>query len=538
MRVVANETRIFTVAPTGDPSGIDLLVSGKFGHHNGTAWGFATKAGEGVMKISGVNEIGSLTVNTGKLILENSGIAGMGNGGLVNSAQTEFSVTAGNTVNLGLSPQGDGNYAKTGSGTLNLQGFTGAPNATISSGMLHLTGGHNNYWPVKNTTVSAGAALSNNTHSHIKQLTLDGGELAATGADATWGSWMLDQTVTVTGSGTSVISAQRVAIANASNVSRIFDVAAAATLDVTGTFEDANTTTANGLTKTGSGTMILSAANTYTGPTAVIQGTLHVNGSTASAISVADTATLGGTGAISGAVTINNGGTLAPGNSVGTLTAGLVAINGKLAIEIDGSSADRLNVTGNLNITNATLALTGTPTGPEVIIASFGSLTGSAFATITGLPSGYHVTYDLPNKQIKLTAVSTGFAGWIGTTGVSNPAADADPDFDGIPNVIEYILGGDPSQPDSTLVPKASIISANLVFAFDRVDSSETSDITLLVEAGTTLSSWPETFIIGATSSPGVVIQENEAAPDRITVTIPQGGAPAKFARLRAIVSP
>ena len=61
------------------------------------------------------------------------------------------------------------------------------------------------------------------------------------------------------------------------------------------------------------------------------------------------------------------------------LTVASATINGTLAIELAGSSADRLNVTGNLDITNATLALTGTPTAPEYVIASFGTVTGSRF---------------------------------------------------------------------------------------------------------------------------------------------------------------
>ncbi len=72
--------------------------------------------------------------------------------------------------------------------------------------------------------------------------------------------------------------------------------------------------------KTGTGTLTLSATNTYTGSTDVNQGTLLVNGliSNSSALTVASDGTVGGTGVINGATTIN--GALAPGNSIGTLT--------------------------------------------------------------------------------------------------------------------------------------------------------------------------------------------------------------------------
>ena len=70
------------------------------------------------------------------------------------------------------------------------------------------------------------------------------------------------------------------------------------------------------------GTTILTATNTYSGPTTVNGGTLAVNGSIAnSAVTVNAGGTLGGNGTV-GNTTINGGGVLAPGNSIGTLTVG------------------------------------------------------------------------------------------------------------------------------------------------------------------------------------------------------------------------
>ena len=64
------------------------------------------------------------------------------------------------------------------------------------------------------------------------------------------------------------------------------------------------------------------ATNTYTGATTVNAGTLLVNGTSASVShTVANTGTLGGNGSV-GSVTVNTGGTLSPGSSIGTFATG------------------------------------------------------------------------------------------------------------------------------------------------------------------------------------------------------------------------
>ena len=122
------------------------------------------------------------------------------------------------------------------------------------------------------------------------------------------------------------------------------------------------------LTKTGAGTQVLSGVNTYTGATNVNAGKLLINGSTStsSAVTVANGATLGGSGAIGGAVTIQAGGTFAPGNSIESIATGNLALlaSAVFAQEIDksvvpGISGDLTATTGTLSITSgAILTLT------------------------------------------------------------------------------------------------------------------------------------------------------------------------------------
>jgi autotransporter-associated beta strand protein len=113
------------------------------------------------------------------------------------------------------------------------------------------------------------------------------------------------------------------------------------------------------LTKTGAGTTILMADNTYTGATTVNAGALLVNGSIASSsgLTVAPGALVGGTGFLP-TTTIN--GTLSPGNSIGTIT-----VNGNLAfgaggqyvVEVSPTAADRTNVTGTATLAGNVLAI-------------------------------------------------------------------------------------------------------------------------------------------------------------------------------------
>jgi autotransporter-associated beta strand protein len=79
---------------------------------------------------------------------------------------------------------------------------------------------------------------------------------------------------------------------------------------------------ARGLTKLGTGTLELTADNTYTGATSITAGTLLINGSTSSTsvVTVASGATLGGSGTVGGATTV--AGFLNPGNSPGVLSFG------------------------------------------------------------------------------------------------------------------------------------------------------------------------------------------------------------------------
>jgi len=109
------------------------------------------------------------------------------------------------------------------------------------------------------------------------------------------------------------------------------------------------------ISKIGTGTQILSGANTYTGSTSVSGGGLLVNGNQSAAtgpVSVSVNATLGGNGIVGGAVTVS--GTIAPGSTIGRLT-----LNSNLTLNA-GSFAS-FEVT-RVPFTNDSLVVAGTTT--------------------------------------------------------------------------------------------------------------------------------------------------------------------------------
>jgi autotransporter-associated beta strand protein len=166
--------------------------------------------------------------------------------------------------------------------------------------------------------------------------------------------------------------------------------------------------------KLGTGTLTLTGTNTYTGTTTVSAGTLLVNGSLAnSAVTVASGATLGGNGRI-GNLTLNVGGTLAPGNSPGTLTAeSLDWQGGDLWFELgaDNSSSDYLSLTGGLSGSAGSLAFTfldhGWQIGQTYDLIGFGSTTLAASQFTFTNSGGFDGTfgYNGNSLQFTLTAI-------------------------------------------------------------------------------------------------------------------------------------
>jgi len=148
--------------------------------------------------------------------------------------------------------------------------------------------------------------------------------------------------------------------------------------------------TGGSLTKIGTGTLVLSGANTYTGNTTISGGVLQVNGSIASPNTFVNRGgTLRGTGTVGG--NLNNNGVVAPGDSPGTLHVGgnySQGSDGTLEIEIASLfSFDQLMISG-------TAALSGTL---DVTLDDYTGHAGDIFTILTssGLSGNFSIL-DLP----------------------------------------------------------------------------------------------------------------------------------------------
>lgn len=142
----------------------------------------------------------------------------------------------------------------------------------------------------------------------------------------------------------------------------------------------------------------------------------------------------------------------------------------------------------------------------------------------------------------KVSFLASDFAAWaVGYPALDTPAkraAGADPDGDGVENLMEYVLGGNPSSGSGNPAPVVSADGNDFVFSFPRRDDSETQ-VSLVFEYGSNLGTWT-TVPLGAgnsTSAPAsVTVAENGAAADVVTITIPKASVPGGrlFGRVKA----
>lgn len=285
------------------------------------------------------------------------------------------------------------------------------------------------------------------------------------------------------------------------------------------------------LTKLGGGTLVFNGTASHLGVTTITEGTLK------------------GTGTLAGPLILENGTTFIPGGTaIGTFGAGSATISGTVVMGYDGAApqpTDKVSVAGALDVTGGTLSLAPTGaalTGTVYPLFEASSVTGT-FASVSGTPVGYNLTYQAGGIFL-LKSGANPYMDWA--TGApynlsgSNALATADPDSDGIPNAIEFVIGGNPTSPgDRDLLPIGTVENDHFVFNFPRSDDSVLYGPT--VEYGSDLDGWTNA-VAGTPAATPVIIEtvENGFEPgiDAITVKVPRALATGDklFARLKVTV--
>lgn len=397
--------RLFTLSTNGgtiDGSGIGQLVFNNFGYmgfsgsgartltltgscignyfgivvsDNGGATSI-TKSGSGLWILNGNNTAtGTVNITDGTLQIGDGGTSGGINGSVTNNGTLIFKRSNSFAFNKIIS--GSGNLIKEGEGTLTLSGVNTYNGTTsINSGTLQL--GAANVIPdgsSKGDVLLYGTLDLNSYSETINGLS---------------GSGIVDNSTT----GSPVLTI------GANNANSSFG----------GSIKNSNGTL--GLTKTGSGIIILTGNNTYNGATTVSEGELRINGSTSSssAFAVQSGAKISGSGTIGGQVTIVNGGEISPGNSsVGTLSTGRLIFDNSSVLNFDlGTSSDQISVNGNLtldgilNITNSG----GFDAGDYTLITYTGTLTNNALSMGTVPLSSYNYSIETGSGKIILHVTS------------------------------------------------------------------------------------------------------------------------------------
>lgn len=399
---------------------------------------------------------------------------------------------------------GTGSLTKIGPGTLTLEGgansFDGS--VIVSNGWVKARSNKVN----NDLVIASGAGLKQNGSAGLNQ-----------GAD---NSTLLDGTIDINGRSATDTGAYSINIGwlTGSGLITATTTAATQTVNVISSTLDsvfdgsiAGTVTVN---KNGAGT------------------TLYLNGTcTHTAGTFVNAGWLGGTGTLNGEVTVASGAGIAPGSSVGTLTTGAQTWNdgAGLAVEISTTANDLLDVNGTLTLNGDSflVRVAASDIGfnaqdeqswmivdanniPDFSASEF-TVDASAFEANNSLEGG---TFSISKQGANLyldfaPAPYTAQEEWrfeqFGTYDNTGDAADeADPDGDGLSNLLEYGVGLDPTVFNSNAVCVASLSAdeSRLAITFDRIADPL---LTYQVEANTNLTAEGWSLIWSSTGSSNTV---------------------------------
>jgi hypothetical protein len=164
--------------------------------------------------------------------------------------------------------------------------------------------------------------------------------------------------------------------------------------------------------------------------------------------------------------------------------------------------------------------------------------------SLGSLPDGFTATLvdDIESQSIYLDVTAAPGSGapfdeWTASFDLVGDEAlpGADPDNDGLNNLLEFVLGGNPTSGDQASVgPKVQTTANDLILTFNRSSASKLQPVGLKVQISGDLNTWnpADDIVIGATSGSSYTVTEMDGY-DLIVVTISKSG-PTQFARVTA----
>jgi len=399
-----------------------------------------TKSGNGKVTFLNSNSYsGNVDIQAGSVEVGNGGTVGTfeSSGGDISVAVgATLSYNRSDAVNIGSRVVGGGELIHNGAGAFRTGQAGNDVDITVNSGTLEAYEGGwaVSYFATANRviTVNNGGTLKTDTHGlgglgggfqrpdlvineggtwtvnggqymNAGDITLNGGTINVTNTNLR----LQGGTMTIGASANgSLVSGLNMSL-YASPTFNVADGAAATDFTVSSIMNESGG--ARSLTKSGAGTMLLEAANTYTGNTNITEGALSLgtDGSIAnsakidvqagasfnvSAVSggfaLGDGQTLSGAGAVIGPIQLAQGSVIAPGNSAGTLTfdsAMILGVGSILDFELNGSDLtigsdindlmtgiSDVTLDGTLNVTDlVTDAFLAASTGDRWVILEY-----------------------------------------------------------------------------------------------------------------------------------------------------------------------
>jgi hypothetical protein len=190
-----------------------------------------------------------------------------------------------------------------------------------------------------------------------------------------------------------------------------------------------------------------------------------------------------------------------------------------------------------------------TDNGPAASLPGTSIISGYGVYAFTDALEGNNARVRIDSFQVSTIdfgGASDGYTAWT-ESDFTNPfldtAPESDPDHDGLTNLLEFVLGGDPTISQGGIQPAvASATGDDLVITFRRSEAALLDGIEVRVQLSDDLSTWDsaDEILIDANSGTGpngtsyTVTIDSETNLDLIEVTIPKGVATRKFARVTA----